>query len=551
MQWWHTGLTVFLGLLVCLGSAHSAAAQRFYPDDPLWEDPDRMDMPVPQKRAGADAFDPLTFLSRVFGPNGNHTGPAVNVNTLGEVPNSSWYTNRHYHDRMSLSALVRGPNTGSSPDTSSTWTVTRVQRQDGLPQATVRDAAGRTYRLFVDRRDHPRLATGAAMISSRLLHAIGYNVPEHHLVHVRPGQLEAAPDSASVTRGDVWGIFNAAPSRPDGTYRALLTRIPDAEQRLGPFAFHGTRPDDANDIFPHEARRELRGLRVVAAWINHSRIRSDHTMDVLVRKDGRQFVRHYLTNLLATLGSHGDRPKPKWSGHEHIFDLRSILTRMGTLGLSGGDWMEATSPDLPGVGFFEAAFFTPRAWKPESPNPAFQRADATDAFWAARQVVHFTRSELRAIMQTAAYADSAATEYVLQTLVDRQRAIARAYLDHGGGLDRFAVQNRILRFTDLLHRHGLAPDSIRRSVQWHVFDNQANRVTDRLRTTTTPDELLPLPLRSPSFLRLRLTTPAKGTTLVFLRRTPEERYEVVGIERSGEDEPRAQNPTGEQAARDR
>jgi hypothetical protein len=526
MRWWRTGLVVVVMLGVAAGPS---LGQRFYPDDPIWEDPDRMDMPAPKKRGASGGFDPVAFLNRAFGEPGTYSGPAANVNTLGEVPNSSWYTNRHYHDRMSRAELVQGPNTGTPPDTTGPWKVVEVEEQSGLPRATFRDPDGRTYRLSVDGRRHPRLATGAAMIASRLLHALGYNVPEHYLRHVYPDRLVPAADS--VARGEVWRIFNAAPPRPDGSYRVLVTRIPDADVRLGPFAFHGTRADDANDIFPHEARRELRGLRVMAAWINHSKIRSSRTMDVLVDDDGRQFVRHYLTDFLATLGSGGPAPKPKWSGHEHILEIRAVLTRMGTLGLSGGEWMEATAPDLPGVGHFEAEYFEPGEWKPESPNPAFMRTDSMDAFWAARQVAHFTPEELEAVVRTAQYGDSASTAYVLQTLRRRQTAIAEAYLGYGGGLDRFSVKTRTLHFTDLLHRHGLAPDSVRRRVRWHVFDNAANRVTDRLRTTTTPDESIPLPLRAPPFLRATLTTPGRGTTRVYLRKTPSEAYEVVGVER--------------------
>src|SRR2546421_11464106 len=37
---------------------------------------------------------------------------ASNVNALDEVPDSSWYTNRHALHRMSIDELTRGPNRG-------------------------------------------------------------------------------------------------------------------------------------------------------------------------------------------------------------------------------------------------------------------------------------------------------------------------------------------------------------------------------------------------------------------------------------------------------
>jgi hypothetical protein len=63
-------------------------------------------------------------------------------------------------------------------------------------------------------------------------------------------------------------LLQRAPRRPDGTYRALASKLLPGKP-VGPFQYFGTRPDDPNDIFPHENRRELRGLRVFAAWLNH------------------------------------------------------------------------------------------------------------------------------------------------------------------------------------------------------------------------------------------------------------------------------------------
>lgn len=520
-------------LLVAL--AHPACAQRFLPDDPLWSDPDRMSIAAPTPRSTDASVSPMELLTFTFGKPGEHRGPAVNVNTLGEVPNSSWYTNRHYWHRMSPDALARGPNRGTPPDTSAAWRVTGLTAQHGLQRATIVDAQERQYRLLFDASDAPELATGAAMIASRLLHALGYYVPEHYLRRIRPGQLRAHPDSG-VARSDVWRLFNSAAPGPDGTYRVLATRMPDAERPIGPFRFYGTRPDDPNDIFPHESRRELRGLRIVAAWMNHSKISEAHTLAALVRDGERQYVRHYLTDLSVTLGSAGDAPKAPWSGHEHTLELGSVFKRVGTLGMAGGRWMNATTPDLRGVGHFEAEFFDPSAWKPELPNPAFERCDAMDAFWAARQIAAFTRADLRAIVNTARYSDSDAAAYLTETLAARRDTIAQTYLGVAGGLDRFAVDGRELVFRDLRARHGLAPDSVERTVVWHVFDNERARTTRQLTRLRTAEERIPLPPSRAPFLQVSIRTPGRGQTVAYLRRTTSETgapgYAVVGLDRT-------------------
>ncbi|NIW47138.1 MAG: hypothetical protein GWN30_21030, partial [Gammaproteobacteria bacterium] len=59
----------------------------------------------------------------------------------------------------------------------------------------------------------------------------------------------------------------------------------------------GIRDDDLNDVIPHQHRRELRGLRVVAAWLNHFDTKANNTLDVYV-EDG--YVRHYLIDFGST-----------------------------------------------------------------------------------------------------------------------------------------------------------------------------------------------------------------------------------------------------------
>ncbi len=338
-------------LVLLVGAPSSAVAQRFLSDDPLWHDPDRMDMPFPEPTPSDRGIGPLEFFERSFGVPGDYAVPAKNVNTVGGVPNSSWYTNRHYRSPMSRAALRRGPNQEPGPSSRTPWRVVNLLTSGELPRAVIRDTTGRTFQILFDAPAHPEMATGAAMISSRLLHALGYNVPQHWLRRVRAGRLVPEPDSG-VTQSRVDSLLASAAQRRDSTYRALVTRIPDVARRIGPFQFKGTRADDGNDVFPHEDRRELRGLRVVAAWIHHSKLRPRHTLDVGVRVEGRRFVRHYLTDLHLTLGSAGATPKSEWSGHEHVLELGRIFERIGTLGLSGGDWAEVEPPDDPALGRF-------------------------------------------------------------------------------------------------------------------------------------------------------------------------------------------------------
>ncbi|WP_103018980.1 hypothetical protein [Salinibacter altiplanensis] len=528
-----------LGLLVFMGGLSPAVAQRFLSDDPLWHDPDRMDMPFPTPTPSAHGIGPLEFFKRSFGGPGDDAGPAQNINTVGGVPNSSWYTNRHYRSSMSSAALQRGPNQEPGPSRQSTWRVVDLLTTGELPRAVIRDTTGRTYRILFDAPAHPEMATGAAMISSRLLHALGYNVPQHWLRRTRAGRLVPAPDRG-VTQSRVDSLLASAAQRPDGTYRALVTRIPDVERRIGPFQFNGTRADDGNDVFPHEDRRELRGLRVVAAWIHHSALRSRHTLDVGVTVEGRRFVRHYLTDLHLTLGSGGAAPKPAWSGHEHVLELGRVFERIGTLGLSGGEWAETGLLSDSTVGRYGANGFDPRTWRPEWPNLAFQSATPADAFWAAKKIQNFSREELRTIVRTANYSSQDVAHHMVQTLRARRNAIGRVFLDWGDGLDRFAVQSGRLTFEDLRAAHGQVPDTLQRTVEWRAYDNRAKKVGSVLTRTSSARASLPIPNYSPPYLRATLVTPRAGTTQVFVRQTKQGRASpggrlrrrVVGVERA-------------------
>ena len=181
-------------------------------------------------------------------------------------------------------------------------------------------------------------------------------------------------------------MLRRAARRADGTYRAIASRFADGRP-VGHFRYFGTRPDDPNDIFPHEHRRELRGARVFAAWLNHDDSRGINSLDMLEGEAGRRWVKHYMFDFGSILGSGTFAPQKPRAGNEYIFEWKPGLMTLATLGLYFKPWVTYRYPDVPpSVGRFEGERFDPLAWKPEYPNTAFDNMRPEDAFWAARIV---------------------------------------------------------------------------------------------------------------------------------------------------------------------
>ena len=88
--------------------------QKFYSDDPIKDDHDNLPIDPPATIELSATYD---LLSNTFAaPELEQPIPrAVNTNTLGEVPNSSWFTNRIGVRNMSLEELAQGPGSGGGP----------------------------------------------------------------------------------------------------------------------------------------------------------------------------------------------------------------------------------------------------------------------------------------------------------------------------------------------------------------------------------------------------------------------------------------------------
>ena len=158
------------------------------------------------------------------------------------------------------------------------------------PGFTIQDSTGEIFWIKFDPESNPEMASGAEVISTKFFYAFGYHVPENYLATFSPDQLVIREGATTkdedgrqrpLTKEDIDEILDAAAQQEDGSYRVLASRnLPG--RPVGPFRYYGTRPDDPNDIFAHEHRRELRGLSVFSAWLNHDEVRSTNSLDTVV-----------------------------------------------------------------------------------------------------------------------------------------------------------------------------------------------------------------------------------------------------------------------------
>ena len=185
---------------------------------------------------------------------------------------------------------------------------------------------------------------------------------------------------------------------PNGRIRVTAERLLEGAD-MGRFEYHGTRDDDPNDIYPHEHRRELRGSRVFAAWLNHDDSRAVNTMVMRHIESGRGYLKYYMVDFGSLLGSATRFPNAVQSGHEYTLTGRPSLLTLLSFGLYVRPWLRLPDPPAPpAVGRFSAEGFDPRTWVAEYPKAAFDNMRADDAFWAARIVARFSDDAIRAIV---------------------------------------------------------------------------------------------------------------------------------------------------------
>ena len=542
MRTWFTHFLVAAAAVTVL----NGAGQKFYRDDPIWRDPETEDASGIKRIRISQQYD---FIENTFLDAGDEDARrAVNINTVDEVPDSSWFTNRIGRERWSVERFVRGPDTGTGP-VPGPWTVTEAKSEGITPGLTIKDQAGETYFIKFDPPSNPEMASGAEVISTKFFHAFGYHTPENYLAVLDPAMLTIQPGTPIEEEGGVIStmkprhiqeLLKKAARNADGRYRVIASRaIPWPP--VGKFRYYGTRPDDPNDIHPHEHRRELRGLSVFAAWLNHDDSRSVNTHDVLVKDAGRAFVRHYLLDFGSTLGSGSTQAQTSRAGNEFIWEARPTLITMLTLGFYVRPWVKVRYPDIPAVGRFESTYYRPENWKPEYPNPAFRNARPEDRFWAARIIAQIPDEAVGAVVAAARFSDPRATEYMTETILSRKAKVLMTWLNGTNPVVNVSMDAAgRLSFQNIAEDVGMAKAPEKYTVAWSRFDNPTSTHTPvgseqsvTVRLAQAPTELLSEDFVSATIRAFHPDHAAwQHPVVVYFRRAPDATWTLVGLERN-------------------
>lgn len=391
-----------------------------------------------------------------------------NVNRFDEVPDSNFFTNRHGRKPLSSSELEKGAAVIGGLDPGEEVRIYKGKFGGVSPGFFIKNSKGEKFLLKFDPLDSLELSTGAEVVASRFMHAIGYNVPEYTLAEIKKEQFTI--ESGAKIR-DESGFHKALtperleefllfiPQTEEGAYRASASRLLEGEI-LGPMPFQGRRSEDPEDPVNHEDRREIRVLEVFGAWLNNNDVRESNSLDVLETREGRSQIRHYLIDFNSTLGATPRGPKPPMFGYENMIDYGETLKAFLTLGFWKKPWQkrwdeaghEVTSP--PSYGYFDNRQFNPGRYKTQLPYFPFKDLTRADGFWAAKIIMKFSDEDIESLVSTGGFSDPETPKKLTQTLIERRDLIGRYWFKEANPLDEFDLSGDELRFKDLAVRYG-------------------------------------------------------------------------------------------------
>ncbi len=542
-----------LGAIGLLSTGVGTQTPRFYPDDPITREPESQDASKTAEYEQSEMYELLynLFVTSGYKPTGLR---AQNINTIDEVPDSSWFTNRIGVRAVTTEEITRGPNVGGPPDPSK-WVLIREKTSGVHPGVTAVDAKGETWFLQFDPPYFAEGATAAVAIASKIFWALGYNQVESFLTTFDPAKASIDP-KATIRRpsgkrtpfnqDDVDVILEKVARKPDGTYRVIAGRLLPGKI-LGGYQYTGTRPDDPNDLVPHQHRRELRALRVFGAWTNLTDIKNKNTIDTVITENGKSIVKHFLQDVGSTFGLCNDLHE--WDlSYEYFYEGGPSRKRFFTLGFGLSPWQTVNYEKYPAVGKFEGKVFDPREWRPQTPTTSYMEMRDDDAFWAARRVAALTDDLIRAAVKTGEFSDPAAEKLLGDVLIERREKIKSVYLTAVNPIVNPRLDASGLTFENAAVAGGVAKGAVAYRASWMLFDN-ATGATKPLSETTSATTTIAAPSGLPSsgFIAVDIAANSdayptwKQPVRAFFRQDAGS-WKLIGFERLPQAAPAARTP---------
>ena len=477
-SWWgaivasdrHSSWMVSALLGACGMAACSAAPRPFPLRDPLRVDSDLHSVNVecheessdddPHHRSCApemyvsplawDGIDNSIFrpLAEVFAVNPG--GEATNVNSFDEVADSAWFTNRIGARELSLDEIKAGACVETElldgeKEAEGAWLIDKG-KVNGASLGFRVNIPGKGKFLFKDDpTSQPERATASSVIGAAAYDAVGFFTSCEQIVYFKPSVLKLKPGLRFKNNSGIERKFDQSALQSvlkEATKKGELVRMQASAwlpgQLIGPFRYEGTRSDDPNDIIDHRDRRELRGGRLLAAWINHFDAREQNSMDTWIADIGKKgppdsspgYVRHYYLDTSDSLGSEWD-----WDGisrrlgRSYLLDWGDIGLDFITLGIPTRSWERVhRTPGREKFGYFDIDTFEPDKWVNEYPNPAFSRMTERDGAWMTRILARFTPDRVAALVEMGRFSDPADTAFITHVLNARLAKILARYL---------------------------------------------------------------------------------------------------------------------------
>jgi hypothetical protein len=463
MSCFRAGLLIAVTSASCRSSTPNVPQVRFVNSPPVTLVNDRRNVPTrPEVTSNYLDYDYYTRAVRNPLEQGMALptyGRAQGTNSIDEVPDSTWFTNRIGVRELSPEEIQRGPGVDDGPEAHKPWTI--ISTKGGATELgfIIRDARGVKYGLGFDAKEWPELQTGTGVVVNRLLYAAGYNVPDDRVAYVRPDELVLSRDAVIKDQnGKTTGplFFKDLRKRlaevyqtPDGRIRVLASRWIDGVA-LGGTPPSGLRAGDPNDRIRHQDRRDLRGQYPIFAWVDHVDLVRGNFLDTwITAATGKRYVMHYLLDFNKSLGVIGATLNYLRAGHEYLLEWKLIGSPLFTFGLAPRPWGHEWAPPFRGVSpTFLSSNFSPGGWKPVIQYAPFTAADRFDKFWGAKIVGRFTPEQIRAAVEAGQFTSKQAVDYLTKTLIERQRMTEEYWYGQVNPLDHFKA-NGGLCFEDL------------------------------------------------------------------------------------------------------